>query len=94
MRRVTLGSLQEGLQVVEKGLAATDRVVVSGLQQIRPDVKKVQVKMVPMTAGESAAKPSAECRNLPSRRDEGTRSRKRRTSPSLIFPNPGTHPAT
>jgi RND family efflux transporter MFP subunit len=38
-RRVKLGSLQDGLRVVEEGLAKGDRVVVSGLQRIRPGVK-------------------------------------------------------
>jgi multidrug efflux system membrane fusion protein len=36
-RRVTTGALQEdGLRVIEKGVAPEDRVVVGGLQQVRP----------------------------------------------------------
>jgi multidrug efflux system membrane fusion protein len=43
-RRVEVGSLQDGLRVIEKGLAANERVVVSGLQRIRPGIK-IQPKM-------------------------------------------------
>lgn len=35
-REVHLGSLQDGLRVVEKGLSAGDRIVVNGLQRVRP----------------------------------------------------------
>lgn len=35
-RQVQLGSVIEGQRIVEKGLSAGDRVVVSGLQRIRP----------------------------------------------------------
>jgi len=35
-RQVTLGDLDDGLRVVEAGLVAGDRVVVNGLQRIRP----------------------------------------------------------
>jgi RND family efflux transporter MFP subunit len=38
-RQVTLGRLHEGLRVVEKGLNLNEKVVVSGLQRIRPDVQ-------------------------------------------------------
>jgi RND family efflux transporter MFP subunit len=37
-RRVKVGSLHDGLRVVESGLSAGDRVVVSGLQRVRPGV--------------------------------------------------------
>ena len=36
VRPVQLGAKQEGLRVVEAGLNANDRVVVTGIQQIRP----------------------------------------------------------
>ena len=37
VRRITTGALQEdGLRVIEQGLAPTDWVVVGGLQQVRP----------------------------------------------------------
>jgi len=35
-RQVQLGSVIDGQRIVEKGLSAGDRVVVSGLQRIRP----------------------------------------------------------
>lgn len=35
-REVHLGSLQDGLRVVEKGLAPGERIVVNGLQRVRP----------------------------------------------------------
>jgi membrane fusion protein, multidrug efflux system len=38
-RGVKLGALEGGLRVVRDGLAATDRVVVRGLQRIRPGVE-------------------------------------------------------
>lgn len=48
-RRVTLGQLQSnGLRVIKDGLQTGDRVVVSGLQLVRPGMK-VQTESVPMT---------------------------------------------
>jgi RND family efflux transporter MFP subunit len=38
-RAVTLGPLVDGLRVVREGLSAGDRVVVSGLQRVRPGMK-------------------------------------------------------
>jgi membrane fusion protein, multidrug efflux system len=38
-RRVRLGPLVEGLRVVQDGLAPGDRVVVNGLQRVRPGLK-------------------------------------------------------
>jgi membrane fusion protein, multidrug efflux system len=35
-RQVSLGSSVDGMRIVEKGLAAGDRIVVNGLQRIRP----------------------------------------------------------
>jgi RND family efflux transporter MFP subunit len=43
-RRVEVGMLQDGLRVIQKGLAAGERVVVSGLQRIRPGIK-IEPKM-------------------------------------------------
>jgi membrane fusion protein, multidrug efflux system len=40
-RKVTLGPLIDGLRVVRSGLSATDRVVVSGMQRLRPDAMVV-----------------------------------------------------
>jgi len=38
-KRVELGPMVEGLRVVRKGLAATDRIVIEGLQRARPGQK-------------------------------------------------------
>jgi multidrug efflux pump subunit AcrA (membrane-fusion protein) len=38
-RAVTLGPVVDGLRVVREGLAAGDRVVINGLQRVRPGVK-------------------------------------------------------
>jgi len=46
-RKVKLGRLQDGLRVIKDGLADTEKVVVSGLQRIRPD-SQVKLKDVPM----------------------------------------------
>jgi multidrug efflux system membrane fusion protein len=48
-RVVTLGPLVEGLRVVRSGLEPTDRVIVNGLQRVRPGAK-VTVEMVAMDA--------------------------------------------
>jgi multidrug efflux system membrane fusion protein len=50
-RRVELGALHEGLRVVRSGLTAADRVVVAGVQRVRPGIK-VAPQLVPMTAVE------------------------------------------
>ena len=46
-RTIKLGSLNKGLRVVNEGLTATDRIVISGLQRVRPG-KEVTV----LTAGD------------------------------------------
>jgi membrane fusion protein, multidrug efflux system len=38
-RTVTLGPLIDGLRVVQSGLQPHDRVVINGLQRVRPGVK-------------------------------------------------------
>jgi multidrug efflux system membrane fusion protein len=48
-RKVTLGPKSEGLRVVKDGLAAGDRVVVDGLQRVRPGMT-VQPEKVAMNA--------------------------------------------
>jgi RND family efflux transporter MFP subunit len=52
-RLVKLGPLHDGLRVVREGLAASDRVVVVGLQRVRPGVQ-VTADLVPMTAPSAA----------------------------------------
>lgn len=48
-RAVKLGPLHEGLRVVREGLTPADRVVVVGLQRVRPGAP-VSVDLVPMAA--------------------------------------------
>jgi RND family efflux transporter MFP subunit len=52
-RKVRLGSLQGGLAVVEDGVALGERVIVNGLQRVRPGAK-VEVKLVDMPSAEPA----------------------------------------
>jgi RND family efflux transporter MFP subunit len=49
-RPVTLGPLVDGLRIVRSGLRAGDRIVVSGLQRVRPGVT-VEPVLVAMDAG-------------------------------------------
>jgi hypothetical protein len=43
LRRITLGAVQNGLRVAASGLAATDRVIIDGLQNATPG-RKVSVQ--------------------------------------------------
>lgn len=58
-RRVKVGLLQDGLRVVEEGLAPDERIVVSGLQRIRPGVT-ITPKMVETTDKPPASAPIAD----------------------------------
>jgi RND family efflux transporter MFP subunit len=49
-RTVRLGALHDGLREVAEGLEAGERVIVSGLQQVRPGVS-VEAKLVDMPNG-------------------------------------------
>ncbi|HEX5778726.1 MAG TPA: efflux RND transporter periplasmic adaptor subunit [Xanthobacteraceae bacterium] len=51
---VTLGPLDNGLRVVQKGIEATDRVIVNGMVRARPGIK-----VTPQTEGEKPATPPA-----------------------------------
>jgi len=53
-RPVQLGPLVEGLRVVKSGLKAGDKVVINGLQRVRPGIK-VSAKEAPMAPDTSAA---------------------------------------
>lgn len=55
-REVRLGSVHDGLRVVESGLEAGERIVVNGLQRVRPG-DPVQPNIVPMASTASAAVP-------------------------------------
>lgn len=48
-REIELGSLHEGLRVVTSGLKANERVVVNGMQRVRPN-DPVRARLVGMTA--------------------------------------------
>jgi multidrug efflux system membrane fusion protein len=56
-RAVTLGPLVDGLRVVRDGLGPGDRVIVNGLQRVRPGVK-VDFSVVPMEESADAAAPA------------------------------------
>ena len=53
-REVQLGSVQDGLRVVESGLKAGERIVVNGLQRVRPG-DPVTPNIVPMGGAAPAA---------------------------------------
>jgi RND family efflux transporter MFP subunit len=57
-RQVKLGSVQEGLRVIEEGIGADDWVVVDGLQRARPGAKvgPKQIAM-PLPPGQTPAPP-------------------------------------
>jgi len=57
-RTVVLGSLYDGLRVVREGLAATDRVVVSGVQRVRPGAT-VRAEEKAVAAGPAPEAPGA-----------------------------------
>ncbi|MCU1775039.1 MULTISPECIES: efflux RND transporter periplasmic adaptor subunit [Pseudomonas] len=57
-REVTLGNLHEGLRIVTSGLKAGDRVIVSGVQRVRPN-DAVHVNTVDMVSVNRAARPAA-----------------------------------
>ncbi|MBK5530174.1 efflux RND transporter periplasmic adaptor subunit [Pseudomonas sp. TH08] len=57
-REVTLGNLHEGLRIVTSGLKAGDRVIVSGVQRVRPN-DAVHVNTVDMASVNRATKPAA-----------------------------------
>jgi multidrug efflux system membrane fusion protein len=47
-RSIDVGGMQGNLRVVKGGLKATDRIVVNGIQRVRPG-DSVRAHMVPMT---------------------------------------------
>lgn len=57
-REITLGAVADGLRIVTSGLSAGDRIIVSGLQRVRPgaQVKPEEVSMRPAEATEIAEK--------------------------------------
>lgn len=57
-RAVTTGPIVDGLRVVRDGLKAGDRIVINGLQRVRPGMV-VKPVVVPMEAQGAAAAPAA-----------------------------------
>jgi RND family efflux transporter MFP subunit len=55
-RRVIVGRLHEGLRVITEGLSAGEKVVVSGLQRIRPG-SQIKPKMVDMPVQNAKSEP-------------------------------------
>jgi RND family efflux transporter MFP subunit len=60
-RPVKLGLIFDGLQSIEEGLSAGERVVVSGIQKVRPgaEVQPEQVDMQTLASSAAATKPAA-----------------------------------
>src|SRR5262249_56208334 len=56
-RKVTCGSLHDGLRVVREGLTPEDRVIVKGIQRARPDavVEAHQEELPPPSETDQAA---------------------------------------
>ena len=62
-REIAVGGMQGNLRVVKDGLKASDRIVVNGIQRIRPG-DMVRAHMVPMTADQDPnSAPLAQTRN-------------------------------
>lgn len=55
MRPVELGPLHEGLRIVRKGIQASDRVIVAGIQRVRPGAK-VTPEMKPIAIAGNRAR--------------------------------------
>ena len=53
-RAIELGEKLDGLRIVNKGLTAADRIVVNGLQRVRPSMQ-IEPKLVEMASSEQLA---------------------------------------
>ncbi len=58
-REVKLGPMVDGLRIVRSGLKGGDKIVVNGLQRVRPGMQ-VAPQIVPMEGGDKAPAPVAE----------------------------------
>ncbi|MES2032790.1 MAG: efflux RND transporter periplasmic adaptor subunit [Pseudomonadota bacterium] len=65
VKPVILGPLSGGLRVVRSGIAATDKVIVNGIQRVQQPGVKVQTKTVTITRPKSAPVGQAPAANLP-----------------------------
>lgn len=57
-RRIEVGLLENGLRVITRGLQANDRVIVVGLQRVRPGAVVAPHSVAMDTLGEAASKPA------------------------------------
>jgi RND family efflux transporter MFP subunit len=59
-RRITVGSVHDGLRVVREGLTTGDRVIVKGIQRARPDivVEAEEEELTPPTATAAGSPPA------------------------------------
>lgn len=62
-RAITLGEKVNGLRIVTDGLAATDKIVVNGLQRVRPNMQ-IEPKLVEMASSEQLVKLRSEQQQL------------------------------
>ena len=62
-RAITLGEKVNGLRIVTDGLAATDKIVVNGLQRVRPNIQ-IEPKLVEMASSEQLVKLRSEQQQL------------------------------
>jgi RND family efflux transporter MFP subunit len=58
-RAIKAGKLHDGLRVITEGLAAGEKVIVSGLQRVRPGIEVVPVVVDMPQAGKSPTKPGS-----------------------------------
>ncbi|HYT95596.1 MAG TPA: efflux RND transporter periplasmic adaptor subunit [Gemmataceae bacterium] len=61
-RPVEIGTMERGLRVITSGLEPGEKVIVSGLQRVRPGAE-VTPKLVPTQRDRTAAQPKSETRN-------------------------------
>jgi multidrug efflux system membrane fusion protein len=57
-RAITIGPMIDGLRAVREGLKPGERIIINGLQRVRPGMV-VTPRMVPMEGGQAAAAPAA-----------------------------------
>jgi multidrug efflux pump subunit AcrA (membrane-fusion protein) len=62
-RPIRVGALHDGLRAIEDGLRPGERVIVNGLQQVRPGVT-VEPKLVDMPVAPAARGPAATAQSL------------------------------
>lgn len=64
-RQVKIGTLTDGLRVIDEGLKPGERVIVSGLQRVRPGAKVDPKPAPPTPTGPKTAAPAASVRVTP-----------------------------